>query len=84
MAWLVVMVTASVLILANAVFLVTPAVRSATALAQQGVTLGGLAAGYSRAYGIESTAGGANVVLTLLAMACGVWRFGSSAEGVKE
>jgi hypothetical protein len=80
-AWLGVMVAAGVLVVANTVFVVTPAVRSATALAQEATAGGQLPDGYSRANAVESAAGGVNIALTLVAMVCGVWRFGSRPEG---
>jgi hypothetical protein len=78
--WLRVMVIAAIVVVANALLAVTPAVRAATALAQEAVGTGRLSPAYSRAYAIESVAGTVNIVLTLVAMACGVWKFGSTRE----
>jgi hypothetical protein len=77
-AWLRVMLVAGLVIVANALLVVVPAVRSATSLAQEAVAAGQRPAGYARAYAVESAAGAANIVLALLATAAGVWRFGAN------
>lgn len=66
----------------NALFVVVPTVCSATVLAQEAVTVGQLPVGYTRACTIESAAGGVNIVLTLVAAACGVWRFGTEVQSM--
>ena len=60
-----------------------PAVRSATALAQEAVSAGVVPAGYPKAYTTESAAGAVmNIILTVVAMACGVWKLGSRRAGM--
>lgn len=83
--WLRIMLLAAGAIVVNTALVVLPAVRSATALAQEGAAAGRLAPSYARAYAIESSAGAVNVALTLVAMASGIW--GSrvkKAEGPKQ
>ncbi len=72
--WVQVMALAAAVIVVNAVFVVVPAGRTATALAQSAVSTGDLATGFGAAYMTESVAGGANIVLALIATAAGVWR----------
>jgi hypothetical protein len=75
--WLRLMLVAAAAVVLNALLVVVPAVRSATALAQVGAATGHLPDGYARAFSIESAAGGVNLMLALAAAACGVWRFGA-------
>jgi hypothetical protein len=76
-AWLRLMLLAAVAVVLNALLVVVPAARSATALAQAAAATGQLPGGYARAYAVESAAGGVNLMLALAAAACGVWRFGA-------
>jgi hypothetical protein len=73
--WVRVMAAAALLIVANSVIFVIPAVRSATALAEAGVASGRLAGEYRLAYLTESVAGGVNILLAVAATVAGVWRF---------
>ncbi len=70
--WLQVMTLAAALIILNGFLFVLPAVRRATALAEESLALGTVSAAYTRAYVAESSAGGVNVVLGLAAMVAGV------------
>jgi hypothetical protein len=70
--WLQVMVIATGLIALNGLLFVLPAVRSASALIEESRALGTLTEAYTRAYVLESSAGGVNVLLGLLAMVAGV------------
>ncbi len=70
--WLQVMALAVAAIALNGVLFVLPAVRSATALAEESRARGALSPAYTRAYVLESSAGGVNVLLGLVAMAAGV------------
>lgn len=73
------MTAAGLLIVANTILIVLPAVGSATRLAQGSAGAGELAPGYWRAYMTESVAGGVNILLALAAMGAGISRFGARA-----
>jgi hypothetical protein len=75
--WVQIMAVAAAVIVVNAVSVVVPAGRAATALAQSSVSTGVLATGFGAAYMTESVAGGVNIVLALIATAAGVWRMES-------
>jgi heme/copper-type cytochrome/quinol oxidase subunit 3 len=70
--WLQVMALAAALIALNGLLFVLPAVRSASALIEESRSFGILTEAYTRAYVAESTAGGVNVILGLVAMVAGV------------
>jgi hypothetical protein len=70
--WLQVMALAAGLIALNGFLFVLPAVRRATALAEESLALGTVSAAYTRAYVAESSAGSVNVILGLAAMVAGV------------
>jgi heme/copper-type cytochrome/quinol oxidase subunit 3 len=70
--WLQVMALAAGAIALNGILFVMPSVRSATALAEESCSRGTVLAAYTRAYRLESAAGGVNVALGLLAMIAGV------------
>ncbi len=78
-SWARVMLAAAVVIAGSTAFAVLPAVTSATSLASASVQAGRLVEGYERAYVTESVAGGFNIVLALIAIVAGVWRFGSTS-----
>jgi hypothetical protein len=70
--WLQVMVLAAGLIAVNGSLFVLPAVRSASALAEEARALGTVTEAYTRAYVRESSAGSVNVILGLVALIAGV------------
>lgn len=78
--WVRVMLVAAILVLGNAALVVLPAVASTTSLAVSSVQAGHLVEGYHSAYVTESVAGGINILLALVAVAAGVWRFGAGSE----
>ncbi len=78
--WLSIMMVSALAIVFNALLVVVPAVRSATTIALQTVSAGRLPAGYARAYITESVAGGINIVPSLLAVASGMFRFGTKGS----
>jgi hypothetical protein len=65
------------LVVANAHFIIAPAVASATELAARSLAQGQLLPAYSAAYMQESVFGAINVLLTLTAAVVGVWKVGA-------
>ena len=65
------------LVVANAHFIIAPAVASATELAARSLAQGQLLPAYQAAYMQESIFGAINVLLTLTAAVVGVWKVGA-------
>ena len=78
--WVRVMLVVAILVVGNAALVVLPSVALATSLAAASVQAGSLVEGYEKAYLTESVAGSINVLLALLAVAAGVWRFGTASQ----
>lgn len=74
-SWITVKTLAMLVIVLNAHFIVGPAVEKALAAARESLASGAVVEWYKTAYIQESVFGAINVLLAVLSMAAGIWKF---------